>query len=67
MNLERISYTVPQAATATGISANEIRAAIKAGLLIPRRPTVGKGLRVILATELYRWINESPIDAEDAS
>lgn len=61
MSKPKLSYSVREAADATGLSVDTIRAAIRTGRLEARYPT-SKG--VILATELDRWLEAAPTHAE---
>lgn len=61
MNVERIAYTVPEAAEAVGMSERTIRDAIKAGDLAALRPRVnGRPIRSVRidATELQQWLRD---------
>lgn len=62
---DRVAYSVPEAARAVGCSVDVIRAAINSGQLTPRYITRAK--RVIPASELTRWVDESPADKPVAS
>lgn len=62
----KFSYTIPEAAEATGVSEKAIRAAIQARTLPARRqPTPEgdyneRGKFLILAADLDTWVNEMP-------
>lgn len=59
MSPVKLAYTVPEAAEATGISADLIGKAIRAGDLATASPTVAGRViskHVIPADELQRWL-----------
>jgi len=65
----KLSYTIPEAADATGLSEITIRRAIRAGDLRANRPKVeGREIakEVILTAELERWLGAEPSASEVA-
>ena len=56
---ERVSYSLREAAEATGVSVDTIKRAIRAGNLVPRYPT---SHGVLLEAELRLWIENSPTE-----
>lgn len=59
MTATTIAYNKADAASAVGVSIDVINRAIRAGDLVPAKPTInGKtvGKVVILASELERWV-----------
>ena len=56
---DRVSYSIPEAAEATGVSIDTIKRAIRAGRLVARYPT-SRG--VLLCDELRDWIENSPTE-----
>lgn len=61
--MNQIAYTKRQAAEATGVSLDTIRRAIQAGDLVTVAPRVdGREIqkRLILSSELERWLTNSP-------
>lgn len=56
---DRVSYSLREAAEATGVSVDTIKRAIRAGNLVPRYVT-SKG--VIFADELRAWVENSPTE-----
>jgi excisionase family DNA binding protein len=59
----RVSYTIPQAAEATGLSDRTIRRAIASGDLIAHFPT---RKAVIRGADLDAWIEASPTSPDGA-
>lgn len=57
---EKHAYTVQEAAAAYGVSADVIRAHIKAGLLVARYPT---SRPIIGAKEIGDWFEGLPTEA----
>ena len=56
---DRVSYSLREAAEATGVSIDTIRRAIRAGHLVARYPT---SHGVLFADELRAWIEDSPTE-----
>ena len=58
--MERIAYTLAEAATVVGVSTDTLRAHIKAGNLAVKYPS---SKPVIAADELDAWFNALPSEA----
>jgi len=56
---DRVSYSLREAAEATGVSVDTIKRAIRAGNLVPRYPT---SHGVLLEAELRAWVENSPTE-----
>lgn len=57
--MNRISYTIAEAAETCGVSEPVIRRAIRKGDLVPHYPT---SRPVLLADDLHEWISSSPTE-----
>lgn len=57
---DRISYSVPEAAEATGYSKDVVQRAMRAGDLVPRYVN---SKPVILADDLHAWIANAPTES----
>ena len=58
--MERLSYSLPEAAAAIGVSVQTIRRAIDKGDIVTRYPTRKP---VIPVTELQSWLDRLPTEA----
>lgn len=60
ITLTRVSYTLPEAVVATGISENTIRAAVADGSLVAHYVGEKASKPVFRAVELDEWIQSLP-------